>query len=117
MCILLIGHVRYEECVTIKSHFLHNGGINEKYTFRFENISFRFTIVEHFVLRIIHEVKNDNITINDWFVLLGEMVKRNDGKIKKWIQKINTYNYEQKIFDECISFLESGRLPCYELNV
>lgn len=33
---------------------MHNGWINEKYTFRFENISFRFTIVEHFVLRIIH---------------------------------------------------------------
>ena len=35
----------------------------------------------------------------------------------KWFPKINTYNYEQKIFDECISFLESGRLPYYELNV
>ena len=33
--------------------FLYNGGIPKKYTFRFENISFRFTIVEHFVLRII----------------------------------------------------------------
>lgn len=33
---------------------MHNGGRNEKYTFRFENISFRFTIVEHFVLLIIH---------------------------------------------------------------
>lgn len=30
-----------------------------------------------------HEVKNDNITINDWCVLWGEMVKRNDEKIKK----------------------------------
>ena len=45
------------------------------------------------------------------------MVKRNDAKIKKWFPKINTYNYEQKIFDECISFLESGRLPYYDLNV
>ena len=33
----------------------NNGGITEKYTFRFENISFRFTIVEHFVLRIIRK--------------------------------------------------------------
>ena len=32
---------------------LYNGGITEKYTFRFENISFRFAIDEHFVLRII----------------------------------------------------------------
>ena len=33
---------------------MYNGGIPKKYTFRFENISFRFTIVEHFVLRIIN---------------------------------------------------------------
>lgn len=64
-----------------------------------------------------NEVKNDNINLEDWCVLWGEMVKRNDAKIKKWFQKINTYNYEQKIFDECISFLESGRLPYYDLNV
>lgn len=64
-----------------------------------------------------HEVKNDNINLEDWCVLWGEMVKRNDAKIKKWFPKINTYNYEQKIFDECISFLESGRLPYYDLNV
>lgn len=64
-----------------------------------------------------HEVKNDNINLEDWCVLWGEMVKRNDAKIKKWFPKINTYNYEQKIFDECISFLESGRLQYYDLNV
>lgn len=64
-----------------------------------------------------HEVKNENINLEDWCVLWGEMVKRNDGKIKKWFPKINTYNYEQKIFDECISFLVSGRLPYYDLNV
>lgn len=34
-----------------------------------------------------HEVKNDNITINDWCVLWGEMVKRNDEKIKKMVSK------------------------------
>lgn len=64
-----------------------------------------------------HEVKNDKINMADWCVLWGEMENRNDAKIKKWFPKINTYNYEQKIFDECISFLESGRLPYYELNV
>lgn len=48
---------------------MHNGGRNEKYTFRFENISFRFTIVEHFVLRIIAKNKDslcksiDNATL------------------------------------------------------
>ena len=64
-----------------------------------------------------HEVKNDKINISDWCVLWGEMVNRNDAKIRKRFPKINTYNYEQKIFDECISFLESGRLPYYDLNV
>lgn len=64
-----------------------------------------------------HEVKNDKINIADWCVLWGEMVNRNDEKIRKWFPNINTYNYEQKIFDECISFLESGRLPYYDLNV
>lgn len=34
-----------------------------------------------------HEVKNDNITINDWCVLWGEMVKRNDEKSKNGFQK------------------------------
>ena len=83
-------------------------------------------IVEHFVLLIIsdlhlciigqlhtkdfakdywHEVKNDNITINEWFVLWGEMVRRNDGKIKKWFPNINAVDYERKISDVCISFL------------
>lgn len=37
--------------------FLYNGGVPKKYTFRFENISFRFTIVEHFVLRIINKLE------------------------------------------------------------
>ena len=64
-----------------------------------------------------HEVKNDNITINDWFVLWGEMVRRNDGKIKKWFPKINALDYERKIFDECISFLNNGELPYNDLKV
>lgn len=58
-----------------------------------------------------------NITINDWCVLWGEMVKQNDKKIKKWFPKINTLDYEQKIFDECISFLNNGGLPYYDLNI
>lgn len=64
-----------------------------------------------------HEVKNDNITINDWCVLWGEMVKRNDEKIKKWFPKINALDYERKIFDECISFLNNGELPYQDLKV
>ena len=65
----------------------------------------------------LHEVKNDNITINDWCVLWGEMVKRNAEKIKKWFPKINELDYERKIFDECISFLNNGGLPYHDLKV
>lgn len=57
------------------------------------------------------------VTINDWCVLWGEMVKRNAGKIKKWFPKTNTLDFERKIFDECISFLENGRMPYYDLNI
>lgn len=64
-----------------------------------------------------HEVKNDNINLDDWCVLWGEMVKRNDGKIKKWFPKINALDYERKIFDECISFLDNGGLPYHDLKV
>jgi hypothetical protein len=64
-----------------------------------------------------HEVKNDNINLDDWCVLWGEMVKRNDGKIKKWFPKISALDFERKIFDECISFLNSGELPFYDLKV
>jgi hypothetical protein len=64
-----------------------------------------------------HEVKNDNINLDDWCVLWGEMVKRNDGKIKKWFPKISALDFERKIFDECISFLNSGELPYYDLKV
>lgn len=50
-------------------------------------------------------------------VARGEMVKRNDGKIKKWFPKINALDYERKIFDECISFLDNGGLPYHDLKV
>ena len=64
-----------------------------------------------------HEVKNDNINLEDWCILWGEMVKRNDGKIKKWFPKINALDYERKIFDERISFLNNGELPYHDLKV
>lgn len=64
-----------------------------------------------------HEVKNDKINLDDWCVLWGEMVNRNDEKIRRWFPKINTIGYERKIFDECISFLNNGELPFYDLKV
>ena len=38
-------------------------------------------------------------------------------KIKKWFPKINALDYERKIFDECVSFLENGGIPYYDLNI
>ena len=64
-----------------------------------------------------HEVDNDKITIPDWLVLWGEMVKRNDAKIKKWFPKCSTLDFEKKILDECVSFLGSGQMPFYDLKV
>ena len=64
-----------------------------------------------------NEVKNDKINLEDWCVLWGEMVKRNGEKIKKWFPKINALDYERKIFDECISFLNNGGLPYHDLKV
>lgn len=64
-----------------------------------------------------HEFDNDKITLSDWLVLWGEMVKRNDSKIKKWFPKCSTIDYEKRIFDECISFLDNGELPFYDLKV
>lgn len=40
-------------------HCFYNGGETEKNTFRFENTSLRFTIVEHIVLRIIKVRKQE----------------------------------------------------------
>ena len=39
------------------------------------------------------------------------------GKIKKWFPKINALDYERKIFDECISFLDNVGLPYHDLKV
>lgn len=32
-------------------------------------------------------------------------------------EKINALDYERKIFDECISFLNNGELPYHDLKV
>ena len=64
-----------------------------------------------------NEVNNSRINIHDWCVLWGEMVRRHGDKIKKWFPKISIMDFERKIFDECISFLDNGELPYYNLNV
>ena len=63
------------------------------------------------------KVKNDKINVWDWCVLWGEMVNRNSTKIRSWFPNIREIDFEKKIFDECISFLESGQMPFYDLKV
>ena len=58
---------------------MHNGGRNEKYTFRFENISFRFTIVEHFVLRIIIALVEPTELAKYVYKLALDLLKDKDG--------------------------------------
>ena len=57
------------------------------------------------------------ITLQDWTVLWGEMVNQNESKIKKWFPEIKTIDYEYKIFDECVSFLDNKNLPYSDLDV
>lgn len=64
-----------------------------------------------------HEVKSGKITLPDWLVLWGEMVKRNDAKLKKWFPKCSTLDYEKKILDECLSFLDNEGTPFFDLKV
>lgn len=64
-----------------------------------------------------HEVKSDKITLADWIVLWGEMVRRNDAKIRSWFPNARKSDYERKVFDECVSFLDNGELPFYDLKV
>lgn len=55
--------------------------------------------------------------INRWdFVVLWEaMTKLHGEKIRKWFPKIQEIDFESKILDECISFLESGKTPFHDL--
>ena len=50
-------------------------------------------------------------------MLCGEMFNRNATKIRSWFPNIREIDFEKKIFDECISFLESGQMPFYDLKV
>lgn len=59
----------------------------------------------------------EHYDINRWdfVVLWAEMVKRHGDKIRKWFPKIQEIDFEAKILDECISFLESGKTPFCDL--
>lgn len=64
-----------------------------------------------------HQVENRKITLPDWLVLWGEMVRRNETKIRKWFPNTREISFNDKIFDECISFLENGGVPFFDLKV
>lgn len=64
-----------------------------------------------------HEVKDKKVNIWDWCVLWGEMVRRHGHKIRKWFPNIREMDFERKVFDECIAFLDNGKLPYFDLNV
>lgn len=64
-----------------------------------------------------YKINNNKITLQDWTVLWGEMVNQNESKIKKWFPGIKTIDYEYKIFDECVSFLDNKNLPYSDLDV
>lgn len=53
----------------------------------------------------------------DWYVLWGEMIKRNEAKIKKWFPGIKLIDYERKICEECLNFIDNNGLPYHNLNV
>ena len=51
------------------------------------------------------------------YILVREMTNLHTEKIRKWFPGINQIDMERKIFDECVSFLEKGKLPYYDLKV
>lgn len=57
------------------------------------------------------------INIWDWCVLWGEMDRQNKSKIYKWFPNIRKVDYEEKIFDECLSFLDSNKHPYNDINL
>lgn len=63
------------------------------------------------------KVEGKNINVWDWCVLWGEMDRQNGDKIRKWFPNSKGISYEEKVFDECLSFLDNGKLPYYDLNV
>lgn len=63
------------------------------------------------------KIKNDRISEWDFVVLWAEMIKANGKKIRKWFPRIREIDFDEKILDECVSFLGSGKLPYYDLKL
>lgn len=45
------------------------------------------------------------------------MIKTHGDKIKRWFPNIGDICFEQKILDECKTFLDNGKLPYYDLKL
>lgn len=58
---------------------------------------------------------NYGININDWCVLWGEMCRNHSSVIYKWFPKICRIDFESRVKDLCIAFLESGKRPFFDL--
>lgn len=59
----------------------------------------------------------DRIGEFDWYVLWGEMVRRNERKIRKWFPGITREELNQKVYDECISAIDTGCIPFHDFSV
>lgn len=64
-----------------------------------------------------YKVKDPGVTLWDWIVLWCEMTKRNKKKIARWFPGAKGISLEEKILDECISFLEYGLTPFKDLDL
>lgn len=64
-----------------------------------------------------HKVQYARVNEWDFCVLWGEMIRFHGDKIKKWFPGIGEIDFEDKILEECKVFLNSGKLPYYDLNL
>lgn len=58
-----------------------------------------------------------DINLFDWYVLWGEMVRRNEKKIRKWFPSIGREEFCKKICDECNAFLDVGGRPFFSFGI
>ena len=64
-----------------------------------------------------HKIQYNRVNEWDFCVLWGEMIRQHSSKIRKWFPDIREIDFEQKILDECKTFLDSGKLPYYDLKL
>lgn len=67
--------------------------------------------------KYLDQCQDFEINTFDWYVLWGEMVKRNEKKIKKWFPHINKEKFCEKICDECLTAIDGGLIPFHDFHV